>query len=158
MSIHPVMTTTEHSIGVEMLARQECMRLLASHPVGRVAVVVDGWRMTFPVSHRVVHYDDIVFHSEDVSKVAGTSSGVRMSLEIDDLDESGELGWSVAVHGVGREVDPSEMARLRKLGLEPGGLAASAHWIRIRPEKITGYRFPSAPEARRGVPALTASR
>ncbi len=62
-----------------------------------------------------------------------------MSLEVDGIDETGQ-DWSVAVHGVGREVVPAERARLRELGLEPPSVGSKSHWTRILPETITGRR------------------
>lgn len=124
----------------EGLARQECLRLLAARPVGRVAIVVDETPMIFPVSHHVLDAETIAFCSDDVSEVADATGGVPMSLEVDGIDDAGQL-WSVAVSGVGREVaDESEVARLRQLGLQPAGAGSKQRWIEIRPETISGRR------------------
>jgi uncharacterized protein len=125
--------------GLEALGRQDCLQLLASHPVGSVSVVVDGSPTIFPVNHHLVDSDTIVFRS-DGTKVPYASSGVRMSLEVDGIDDTGK-DWSVAVHGVGREVVPAELARLREVGLEASSLGSKTHWIRILPETITGRRI-----------------
>ncbi len=65
-----------------------------------------------------------------------------MSLEVDGIDETGQ-DWSVAVHGVGRELVPAERARLRELGLEPPSVGSKSNWIRILPQTITGRRIPT---------------
>jgi uncharacterized protein len=134
------MLTVDRGTGLDQLGWQECLRLLATHPVGRVAITVNGWPTTFPVNHHVVDIDTIVFRSEDVSTMTDVSRGVCVSLEVDGIDEAGEL-WSVTVNGIGREVDTMERARLRELGWEPPIGAERTHWIRLHPETITGRRF-----------------
>jgi uncharacterized protein len=134
------MLTADHGTRLEHLGWQECLRLLATHPVGRVAVTMNGWPTIFPVNHHVVDNNTIVFRSEDVSTLTDLSQGVCISLEVDGIDEAGEL-WSVTVNGVGREVLPAERAQLRELGLEPNAAGQRTHWIRITPETITGRRF-----------------
>ena len=134
------MPTVDHRTGLEVLLRDECLRLLASQLVGRVGVVVGAWPMIFPVNY-ALDGDSIVFRSDDGSKVSGASSGFHMSFEIDGIDNAGRRGWSVVVNGVGREVvDGTELARLHKLRFEPWASGPKTHWIRIRPETITGRR------------------
>lgn len=134
------MLTVDRGIGLEQLGRQDCLRLLATHPVGRVAVTVNGWPMIFPVKHHLVDNGTIVFRSEDVSTLTDVSRGVCISLEVDGIDQAGEL-WSVTVNGVGRELVPAEHAQLQELGLEPNATAQKTDWIRIGLETITGRRF-----------------
>jgi uncharacterized protein len=132
--------TSECRTGTEELGSQECLRLLATHPVGRVAVVVNGWPTIFPVAHHVMDFDTIVFRCDDISRFTDGNGGLSMSLEVDGIDDAGQL-WTVAVNGVGREVDTMERTRLRGLGLEPPMGAETTHWIRLHPETVTGRRF-----------------
>jgi hypothetical protein len=81
------MQTIDCRTGLGVLGRQGCLRCLASHPLGRVAVLVNGWPMIFPVNHHVVDSDTIVFRSDEVSKLAGVGGGLCMSLETDGIDE-----------------------------------------------------------------------
>jgi len=136
-----LMPTVDRRTGLEMLERRECLRLLASQPVGRVAVVMEPWPMIFPVNY-ALDGDSIVFRTDEGSKLSGASSGFHMSFEIDGIDDTGRRGWSVVVNGVGREVvDATELARLRVLELEPWSPGPKTHWIRIRPETVTGRRI-----------------
>jgi uncharacterized protein len=134
------MTALEYRTESGVLGRQDCWRLLATHPVGRVAVVANGWPTIFPVTHHVVDYDTIAFRSDDVPKLTDAGRGRSMSLEVDGIDDEGRL-WSVAVTGVGREAGPEERARLRELGHEPGSAGHETHWMVIRPEIVTGHRY-----------------
>ena len=122
--------------------RQESLRLLATNPVSRVRIRVTGSPTVFPVRHHVVDFDTIVFRGDDVSQYADTSSGVRMSLEAEGIDDSEPLGWYVRADGVARDVvDPTELAPLGELAGEPHGAGPGTHWIQLRPETITGRRY-----------------
>src|SRR5215471_6339023 len=133
------MRTVHRRSGLEVLDRAECLRLLASEPVGRVAVVVQARPMIFPVNY-ALDGESIVFRSDAGSKVSGATS-VVMSFEIDGVDEILHTGWSVVVNGVGHEVvDGTELARLRALELKPWASGPKTHWIRINPKTITGRR------------------
>jgi uncharacterized protein len=134
------MPTVDRRTGLEVLDRDECLRLLASQPVGRVAVVVDASPMIFPVNY-TLDGESIVFRSDAGSKVSGATSGFHMSFEIDSIDDVLHTAWSVVVNGVGREVvDGTELARLRALELRPWASGPKTHWVRIQPETITGRR------------------
>lgn len=127
--------------GLEVLERRECLELLASHPVGRVAVVLGSSPLIFPVNY-ALDGDSIVFRSDEGSKLAGARNGFHMSFEIDGIDDDERRGWSVVVNGVGREVvDATELARMKTLDLHPWSPGAKGHWIRIRPETMTGRRL-----------------
>jgi nitroimidazol reductase NimA-like FMN-containing flavoprotein (pyridoxamine 5'-phosphate oxidase superfamily) len=132
------MPTVDRRTGLEVLDRGECLALLASEPVGRVGVVVDEAPMIFPVNY-ALDGESIVFRSDAGSKVSGATRGVAMSFEIDGIDEILHTGWSVVVNGVGREViDSTELARLSALDLRPWASGPKPHWIRIRPQTMTG--------------------
>jgi Pyridoxamine 5'-phosphate oxidase len=68
------MPTVDSRTGLEVLDRDECLRLLASQPVGRVAVVVDGSPMIFPVNY-ALDGESIVFRSDAGSKISGSPFG-----------------------------------------------------------------------------------
>lgn len=122
--------------------RQESLRLLAANPVSRVRIRVTGSPTVFPVRHHVVDFDTIVFRGDEFSQYADTSSGVRMSLEAEGIDDGDPLAWYVRVEGVARDVvDPTELARLGELVGEPRGAGPETHWIQLRPETITGRRY-----------------
>ena len=53
---------TDHA-GLEILPFDECLRLLASVPVGRVGFVADGEVVILPVNH-VVDGQDVIFRTK----------------------------------------------------------------------------------------------
>jgi hypothetical protein len=122
--------------------RQGSLRLLATNPVSRVRIRVTGSPTVFPVRHHVADFDTIVFRGDDFSQYADTSSGVRMSLEAEGVEDGDPLGWYVRVDGVARDVDdPTDLARLGELAGEPRGAGPETDWIELRPETITGRRY-----------------
>ncbi len=127
--------------GLEALAQDECLRLLRGQGVGRMAVVAGGRPMIFPVNY-VVDGRTIVFRTDEGTKLDGITSGFNAAFEIDGIEPLYHTGWSVLVSGVGREVvDPTEVAALAELPLRPWAQGEKAHWVRIRPDTITGRRI-----------------
>ena len=123
--------------GIEAIPRDECLRLLASVPLGRFVRVVGGAPHVVPVNH-VVDGDGIVFRSD------GRKHG-RVAFEADSYDQDTRSGWSVVVHGDAEEVtrfdDPETWTRVHELPVDPWAGGEKGHWIRIRPTSITGRRL-----------------
>lgn len=127
--------------GLEVLAQDECLRLLREQGVGRVAVVAGGRPMIFPVNY-AVDGRTIVFRTDEGTKLDGVTSGFNVAFEIDGIDPMYHTGWSVLVSGVGRHVvDVTEKARLAELPLRPWAAGEKSHWVRIRPDTLTGRRI-----------------
>ncbi|WP_165492279.1 pyridoxamine 5'-phosphate oxidase family protein [Egibacter rhizosphaerae] len=64
------------------------------------------------------------------------------TFQVDDLDMASRTGWSVMVQGTAEEVaDPSELARVRAIGLRPWAPGDRDHYVRVLPSRITGRRM-----------------
>jgi nitroimidazol reductase NimA-like FMN-containing flavoprotein (pyridoxamine 5'-phosphate oxidase superfamily) len=135
----------ETRAGLEVLERAECLRLLARHEVGRLAVA-DGRHPTiFPVNYALVG-DEVVFRTEAGMKLALALRG-PVAFEIDEIDGDQRVGWSVVVLGEAEEVtdyDSAAVRALRELPLFPWAGGEKAHWVRIRPSTISGRRVASS--------------
>jgi nitroimidazol reductase NimA-like FMN-containing flavoprotein (pyridoxamine 5'-phosphate oxidase superfamily) len=135
------MRMIDNRTGLEVLAQDECLRLLRKQGVGRVAVVAGGRPMIFPVNY-AVDGRAIVFRTDEGSKLDGVTSGINVAFEIDGIDRMYHTGWSVLVSGVGQHVvGATEVARLAELPLLPWAAGEKSHWVRIRPDAITGRRI-----------------
>ena len=152
--------STDHA-GLEILPFDECLRLLASVPVGRVAFVADGEVVVLPVNH-VVDGQDVIFRTAHGSKIAAAGEQDRAAFEADHYNEQTRSGWSVLVTGraevVEAEADIQRLAlSLSRLGVYPW-VTAVRHpfWIRIRPTSVSGRRTPGTRWASR--PAGTCSQ
>jgi uncharacterized protein len=126
------------------LAKSECFALLSGKRLGRVAVVDDQGPVVFPVNFALDRHM-VVFRTGEGTKLDAATRGGRVAFEVDGTDEAAGTGWSVVIRGEAVEVtDPTELARLRKLRLDPWAPGARNRYVRILPAKLTGRRI-SAP-------------
>jgi nitroimidazol reductase NimA-like FMN-containing flavoprotein (pyridoxamine 5'-phosphate oxidase superfamily) len=125
-----------------VLSREECLRLLASHNFGRLAVAMDS-----PVIRPVNYiFDDrsqsVVFRTAAGSKFHALLMAGNAAFEIDGIDADSRTGWSVIVAGVAEEVtNPSELRRLDGLGLDPWVPGEQPRWVRVRARTVSGRRI-----------------
>ena len=124
------------------LSLAECLELLAGHEVGRVAVVVDGQPMIFPVNY-ALDGQFIVFRNDPGTKLTHASFG-RVAFEVDEIDPTRKEGWSVVVTGSAREftgaIDDASV-REQTMPLTPWASGPKEHWVRIISHEITGRRL-----------------
>lgn len=128
--------------GLEVLSLERCLELLHSVAVGRIAFLSAGGPVILPVNH-AVEGRTVVFRTAVGSKLDAAVRAAVVAFEADDYDPAGRTGWSVLVRGVADVVlDRHEIERLEDLGLEAwaDGIARD-HWIRVRPDEISGRRI-----------------
>jgi nitroimidazol reductase NimA-like FMN-containing flavoprotein (pyridoxamine 5'-phosphate oxidase superfamily) len=121
------------------LDRTECLALLASHEVGRVAVLDGGTPTILPINY-ALDGEAVVFRTDPGLKL---SAGPRApaSFEVDDIDPVTRSGWSVIVAGRLEEVtafDHRTWERIRSLPVGPWADGPKAHWMRLVPVRISG--------------------
>jgi nitroimidazol reductase NimA-like FMN-containing flavoprotein (pyridoxamine 5'-phosphate oxidase superfamily) len=123
---------------LQRLSRGECLRLLASAPVGRIIYT----RRALPAVELVnfaLDHGDIVIRTDRSGKLAAATRGAVVAFEADELDQASQSGWSVTAIGPSSEVtDPGELARLRTMGLGSWAPGARDHFIRISPVMLNG--------------------
>jgi len=129
--------------GLEILPLAECLRLLASVPVGRVAFHADGEVVVLPVNH-LVDGQNIVFRTAPGSKLSAAENAGIVAFEADDYDAQAKSGWSVVVNGQAEILyADTETQRLNEVGLRPWASAVDRpFWIRIRPITVSGRQIP----------------
>ena len=130
------------------LARPECLRLLAATSIGRVVVSVPAWDhpMIRPVNYLFDESSQsVLLRSAPGSKLHALLRSARAAFEIDGIDHTGDVGWSVIITGVCEEIaDTAELRRIEALGLEPWAPGHKGHWIRIRANTVSGRRIVTA--------------
>lgn len=127
--------------GLEELDRDECLRLLAGSPLGRLGVVIDGQPLVFPVNF-TLDGDAIVLRTDAGTKLHAARRA-PLAFECDGIDRAYHTGWSVLALGKAEEVThPVEVAHLERLPLAPWCAVAKPVWLRIRPKTLTGRRIP----------------
>jgi nitroimidazol reductase NimA-like FMN-containing flavoprotein (pyridoxamine 5'-phosphate oxidase superfamily) len=133
--------TFDPRTGLEDLDEDECRRLVAMSTLGRLAVVVDGRPLVFPVNF-ALDGAAVVLRTDEGTKLFAARDGF-VAFECDGIDRTYHIGWSVIMTGRAEEVrDLSERSRLERLPLEPWCHVPKPVWLRIRPQTITGRRIP----------------
>jgi nitroimidazol reductase NimA-like FMN-containing flavoprotein (pyridoxamine 5'-phosphate oxidase superfamily) len=126
------------------LSREECLRLLAAHSFGRLAVNMgEGAPVIRPVNYLFdERSQSVVFRTAPGSKFHALLRSANAAFEIDGLDEGSRTGWSVIMRGVTDEVtNASEVRRLDSLGLQPWAPGEKPHWVHIRAWTVSGRRI-----------------
>ena len=133
---------------LEILGDAECVKLLHSHDLGRIALVDRAVRpLIFPVNY---FFDEgvIVFRTSPGTKLE-LAPGAHVGFEIDGWDPGQGIGWSVLVKGIARDITQPRGAptgRMRFWPVEPMAPGSREHWVGIWADEITGRRFRSDAE------------
>ncbi len=122
---------------LKQLSRGECLKLMASVPVGRV-IYTERALPAVALVNFALHHGDIVIRTDDGGKLAA-ARGAVVAFEVDCLDPAHDAGWSVTAIGPSRGVtDPGEIGQLQEIGLSSWAPMAREHFIRISPVILTG--------------------
>ncbi len=127
--------------GIEVIEREECLELLRSTDIGRIAVVDAGHPVIFPVNY-AMDGDVIVLRTAEGTKLDAALQGGPVAFEIDDADPRSHGAWSVIVTGWARvAVAPAQLERFEQLGLHPWSEHRKDSWVTVHPERVTGRRI-----------------
>jgi hypothetical protein len=119
----------------EELSVEECLELLASASVGRIAVALgpDRAPLVVPVNY-VLDGDMVVFRTAPGAKLDALRQRPA-SFQVDWIDPMHKVGWSVLVEGLAHEGAPAAVDP------EPWEGGSKHYWIRLVPTTITGRRL-----------------
>ena len=136
------------SIPYEDLPAGECLDLLASKQLGRLAFTQDG-PVILPINY-VVDRDSIIIRTSPYGYLGRHLRRCETAIGVDEIDERTGDGWTVLVRGPAAELPGHEARRLQQ---RPGSWADGLQslYLRISPRVVTGRRFgrpPSVPGAR----------
>ncbi|HET9611895.1 MAG TPA: pyridoxamine 5'-phosphate oxidase family protein [Acidimicrobiales bacterium] len=135
------MSTTGGRTWLEHVGVDECWRLLASTPVGRLGVLNDSAPEIYPVNH-AVDGRTIVFRTDPGCMLRAIDRSPAVCFQVDGLDPEDETGWSVLVKGRAAEVaDEVEQRRLAELPLRYWSIGEKVHWVRVMAHEVTGRRI-----------------
>lgn len=130
---------TDPGTTYEEIPREECLRLLDSQLVGRVAVAdFNAPPLVVPVNF-VLDGEAVVFRTDYGSKFRlAVLREAPVSFQIDSFDPGRRTGWSVLLQGPATELPEDAADRLR---LQPFAPGRRTHWVRIEAHSITGRRI-----------------
>ncbi|NYF98172.1 pyridoxamine 5'-phosphate oxidase family protein [Janibacter cremeus] len=134
----PETTATDHR-GLGVLDHRECLRRIASTPIGRIAFHDAGETVILPVNH-VVDGSSIAFRARWDSVLASAVNQTSVAFEVDEFDALEGTGWSVLVRGVASTVYDEETSRRfeDRLGDQWGEQPEGTFWTSIRPDEVSG--------------------
>jgi hypothetical protein len=118
------------------LSEPECLALLATKHLGRIAVTRPGLGpLVVPVGFDLDADGHIVFRSAIGAKVDALMAS-RVSFQVDDVDSTHGTGWSVLVEGTAtvRWADDDDP----RPGWAPDDLP---FLVRLAPDRVTGRRL-----------------
>ncbi|MEV6407064.1 pyridoxamine 5'-phosphate oxidase family protein [Streptomyces bobili] len=121
------------------LDRQECLRLLAKAPVGRVVYTRQALPAVLPVNFCLDTDFSVLLRTSPDSDLVRAIDGVVVAFEADEFDAATQSGWSVVVTGRATVVtDPAEHERLFHSGPTSWMPLHDAVFVRIESGIVTG--------------------
>jgi uncharacterized protein len=126
--------------GLHELDEDECRRLLATRPVGRLAFLHGGRPAIVPLNFAIAE-GEVVFCTGEGGRLDGIAAQ-PVAFEVDDVDVAYHQGWSVVVEGVAEPLwGPEELERAARLPLRAWAPGDRRHYFRISGARLTGRRI-----------------
>lgn len=128
--------------GLEVLPLNQCLMLLRSRPLGRIAYLDAGQPTIVPVNH-LVDGSTVVLRSVAGGKLDAAIVGNPIAFQLDDHDAVRGTGWSVLVRGRGELIEDRDRIVQYASQLDSWAIddPAKATWIRIVGDEISGRRL-----------------
>ncbi len=126
------MALVDRRTGIEIIDRNQCLRLLAAETLGRVGVLDGGHPLILPVNY-ALDGDQVVFRTGEGTKLDALRGPA--CFEIDHHDAETRTGWSVVVRG---RLEP---ATADQKDLAQPWAVEGDHALRIMPASIRGRRI-----------------
>jgi len=126
---------------LKQLSRDQCLRLLASVPVGRIVYTRQALPAVELVNFAFID-GDIVIRTVAEAKLAVATRGAVVAFEADSVDLGRHTGWSVTVVGQAQAVtDAAEVRRLDRDAPPSWINWGRTHFIRVNPTIVNGRRL-----------------
>lgn len=121
------------------ISKTECLELLGSHHVGRVAYCDALGPVVLPVTY-ALDQDTILMQVSPHSTLAQHLRSGAASFQIDDFEDYNQSGWSVLVRGDAAHVEAAELPADDD---RPHAWAEGQRtfYVRITPHDISGRRL-----------------
>jgi nitroimidazol reductase NimA-like FMN-containing flavoprotein (pyridoxamine 5'-phosphate oxidase superfamily) len=129
--------------GLEILDREECLRLLADAGTGRIALTVRALPTILPVRF-VLDGERIVIRTSATSTLAAATRSTVVAFEADGHDDEPPREWSVVATGVADHVtDEDDQSHLESLTLPRWGGDDRGCLVAIAIDQLGGRRMPA---------------
>jgi uncharacterized protein len=123
----------------EAIARDQCLDLVESNHLGRVAWQAADLLQILPVTY-AMHQGYVYFRTTPDGILSELAQPTRVALEVDKLDQQTRSGWSIVLHGRTSAVsEPDALAHLWAAdSLVPWAGGNRTLFICIRPDRVSG--------------------
>jgi hypothetical protein len=129
------------SSGLVLLDQDECLSLLATAAVGRIALSIQALPVVLPVNYALVS-DGILIRTGGGAAFDQACDRAVVGFEIDGYDAVSHTGWSVLVQGHARLLEaPAELVEAHRVGLTPWGNPGADTFIKVGLDVVTGRRL-----------------
>jgi nitroimidazol reductase NimA-like FMN-containing flavoprotein (pyridoxamine 5'-phosphate oxidase superfamily) len=127
--------------GLEVLDRDQCLRLLGSATLGRIGFTSGALPTVLPVNFQLDR-ERILVRTGRGSKLDAALQNAVVAFEVDDFDAISHSGWSVAVTGVATEIsDPAELDAARQEPVARWAPAGDEAVLAVSTEFMSGRRI-----------------
>lgn len=128
--------------GLERLERDECIKLMERHPAGVGRIALAGPRPNiFPVNF-AIDRGEVFFRTDPGTKFDAAVQDSYVAFEVDWVEPTWQVGWSVVVRGQAHVVtDPEELERAKSLPLLPWAGGDKEHFVKIDTKLVSGRRL-----------------
>jgi nitroimidazol reductase NimA-like FMN-containing flavoprotein (pyridoxamine 5'-phosphate oxidase superfamily) len=127
---------------IETLTTDECLRLLASQQIGRLAVPDDKGVHIFPVNYLV---DGVAIAIRTEANALIRSAPLhRVELEVDHIDPDDATGWAVVTDGTAQLITDAldtVSEHTRALTFPNWSQRGKPEWLRIAFTRVAGVRL-----------------
>jgi nitroimidazol reductase NimA-like FMN-containing flavoprotein (pyridoxamine 5'-phosphate oxidase superfamily) len=133
--------------GLEVLDRDECLRMLSGATLGRVGLTSGALPTVLPVNF-FLDGERILILTGRGSKLEAATQNAVVAFEVDDFDPVYHSGWSVVVTGTAHAItDPAELETLRRMPLARWAPWNNGRVVAIETEIMSGRRIsPGVPQ------------
>ena len=123
----------------DVIGREQCLDLLATNHLGRVAWQAADLPQILPVTY-AMHQGSVYFRTTPDGILSELAQPTRVALEVDELDQQTRSGWSIVLQGRTSAVtEPDAVAGLWAAdSLVPWAAGNRTLFICIRPDRVSG--------------------
>lgn len=128
--------------GLRVLTRDECLALLATAELGRIAVSARALPVILPVRF-AMDGDRIVIATHHGTTLEAATRDTVVAFETDGADGDSQCAWSVHVNGIASHViDPATLDRLAALQLPSWSAGKPTQFVAITTDHVAGRWVP----------------
>jgi nitroimidazol reductase NimA-like FMN-containing flavoprotein (pyridoxamine 5'-phosphate oxidase superfamily) len=132
------MSEDDPRASLQDLTPEQCWELLGQKTIGRLAVVINNSPDIFPVNYKAWH-KEIYVQTAPGLKLAAAVLNPMVAFEVDSIDETQKIGWSVVVRGEAKELEQiDDLLFAEDLSVGPWAAGVKSRFLQLIPESITG--------------------